>query len=216
MRNRKEFAETMIAIAAMFEKVLSEAVIDIYWQSFREYDDSVVKEALMRGVKTVWKFFPKPAEVVELIEGSPQAKQTMAWMLLVEGIKKAGAKESVRFQDPIIHTIVELWGGWTQVCYEYDLDARDFKFKEKDFKTLYQYFLSRCEKHPEYLPGGAEKHNKKYSFLDAIKPPLEIGFSDGTIMITRKPEITDGRGGDNQQNVIDQASREESIELAGG
>ena len=178
MRDKKQFAQRITALSALFDREISEAVIEMYWVALDPYGDEETERAFQEAARRC-KFFPKPAELIELIEGSSEDREALAWHALLIGIARVGSKSSVRFSDPAIHSVVETWGGWIQVC---SMTARDLQFREKDFKELYRMH-SRRDSHPEYLVGRTEADNRKRGFLDRIPKPKVVAIEGGRIDI---------------------------------
>ena len=158
-------------------------MIEMYWVALMPYDDEETERAFQEAARRC-KFFPKPAELIEFIEGSSEGKEALAWHALLTGIARVGSWSSVRFSDPAIHSVIETWGGWIQVC---SMTTRDLQFREKDFKELYRMH-SRRDSHQEYLAGRTEFDNRKRGYLDRIPKPKVVAIEGGRIDI-RDPAL---------------------------
>jgi len=66
MKDDQKFHERLIAVFAVYDKVLSTAVLDIYWETLKEFEDEIIFEALSEGIKKYWEFCPRPAHIYKL------------------------------------------------------------------------------------------------------------------------------------------------------
>ena len=179
MKDRERFKNALIALGAIHKEGISELQATVYWEALKDYEDDIVHDALAKGTKYHWRFFPKPPEIVQLIEGNTDDKVLMAWEMLGRAIENVGHSSSIKFSDPVIHSIIDLWGGWIKVC---NMDARDFKFMRKDFNSLYRIYSQR-DGHPAYLIGEHEMNNRQGGSLKFIDVPHEVHLIDGRITI---------------------------------
>ena len=88
--------------------------------------------------------------------------------------QKVGQYQSVKFNPPIIHGIIETMGGWIKLAG--DMKADDEKWKQREFERLYD-ILSRNppDKYPEYLPGVCEVQNAANGY-EVDSGIVRIGF----------------------------------------
>ena len=76
---------------------------------------------------------------------------TLAWEETVKIVNRIGGFDSVQFDDHIIHSVIEVMGGWTQLCYDlYNINEEEKKYKQREFRRLY-FVLSSKKKHPGFL-----------------------------------------------------------------
>jgi hypothetical protein len=163
MKDTKKFAKYMASCAAVFDKEVTDALSEIYWQALQSYSDEDVAAAFEQCIR-LCRFFPKPGEIIDRIDGNIGTRTAIAWAKLKETMSQVGAYTSVRFNDPVIHSVVRAMGGWMDICR---MDERDFMFREKEFKLLYEGYSRRTE-HPEYLCGEVEGKNRQRGFVEHI------------------------------------------------
>ena len=88
---------------------------------------------------------------------------------------KAGQYQSVKFDDPVVHSVLQLMGGWGAVCRLEGHD--DEKWQRIDFEKTYKALQGSGKEHPQYLPGAAEVQNSAKGF-DPNKTVVLIGFKE--------------------------------------
>jgi len=168
-----QFALRFAKLSEIYAKNISEFLIENYWEALQDFELEDVEEALSVHTNNpdCGQYFPKPADVVRFIEGSGETKALKAWTMVEKAIHQVGSYESVAFEDPLIHAVLEDMGGWVKLCST-TLEALPFRANE--FQKRYMGFLiKKPERHPKYLAGLAEIDNAKNGF--EIKPPLLVG-----------------------------------------
>ena len=108
--------------------------IMLYFNALEDFEIEQVVNAVGLAIKTL-KFYPKIAEIRELIEGQIEDRAAIAWYTVIEATKVYGQYNSIRFDDLLIHWIVERMGGWPHFC---GLVAEELPFRQKDFIQLYR------------------------------------------------------------------------------
>lgn len=186
--SKKEFIQKLYTLSEILgDKITSERA-EIYWDIFKDYSKEQLDKALNIIIKTS-KFFPKPAEIIELIEGSLESKSTVAWEQVRKAIFEHGAYQSIIFADKVIHKVIDLMGGWQKICSTLE---DDMKWVEKDFTRFYRAYQNQPLKdYPQVLIGIQEEHNRNLgngtTFIqngqirqvkDVLLEPIRIGFKE--------------------------------------
>lgn len=156
---RERFLKYMHAMGELFDKALSEHTVSLYWEALKDYSDQDIMKAFNVAAKSC-RFFPKPVDLIECIDGEKSDKSLLAWEKVYKAISGVGAYESVQFDDPAIHSCIELMGGWPQLC---QCKVDEIKWKQKEFENLYRV-MSKREDHSGYLPGIFETDNAARGF----------------------------------------------------
>ena len=78
---------------------------------------------------------------------------------------------SVKFDDPVIHSVIESMGGWEALC---SIENAEMKWKRKEFENLYPIMAKR-EAHPDRLIGMCDRQNLARGFDEFVNEPKEIG-----------------------------------------
>jgi hypothetical protein len=72
------FGGLMAVLEEVFDKDFTLQRVEIYFRALAAWPIERIKDAVESAVRTL-KFFPKPAELIELIEGSPDDQAEQAW-----------------------------------------------------------------------------------------------------------------------------------------
>ena len=115
MQNTDAFDQGMFALGETFGMEISAFKLRIYQEALKDFSDEQIQMAMGMAIKGL-KFFPKPVELIELMQGNPEENAVEAWGLLLETIKTQGAYKSIMFADAKIGHCVEMMGGWPEVC----------------------------------------------------------------------------------------------------
>ena len=178
MQDYKKFALMMATLAEVFNdgKEISKIKMEIYFKSLEKYPIDHISEAITNMINTrVYPSFPKPAEILQEINGKKEYMATEAWLQVINTIKRVGNYQSVKFADAAIHSTIEAMGGWLQLCM---MTKDEVKWKQKEFEHLYEVISSSCDgKHPDYLPGQHEINNSARGF-DVKTEVIKIGFKN--------------------------------------
>lgn len=119
-------------------KVLSERAIDIYFDTLREYPIDLVINGIKQCNKTC-KFFPRPADIIEKIDGTEDEIIDQAFILTKKTLDKIGYHNSIMFKDKkIAHTINDM-GGLQEAHDKIFRDKKDSAYF--DFKRSYKRYL---------------------------------------------------------------------------
>lgn len=169
------FMSTLVGMGELYDKVISELLADLYWQSLQSFEWEDVRQAFERHIHNPdgGQYFPKPADIVRLIEGSGETKALQAWAMVAKAIRQVGIYQSVVFDDAIIHVVLEDMGGWIALC---SMGLDEMPFRANEFQKRYMGFLNKpLKRHPKSLPGLCECGNAQNNH--AIEPPILIGDS---------------------------------------
>ena len=188
----KEFCELLDHISEQYGKPLSSGAKMLYWQGLIEFDLSAVKEALGRHLRNPdnGMFMPKIADVVRMLQGTSQDSALIAWAKVDKAVRSVGTGQSVVFDDPIIHRVLQEMGGWLSLCVKTN---DEWPFVAKEFENRYRGYKMRNEKF-EYVTkmiGLYDHHNSGNGFKE--NTPILIGSPEkaNQVMLggTNKPLI---------------------------
>jgi hypothetical protein len=154
MTNEINFKEYMTLLCEMFDRNLSDIMKDLYWGILQPYTDEECEKAF-KEIITSSKFFPKPADFIEVLRGKKEDQGVLAWIEVVNTLKSVGTYKSVKFSNPVIHSVIEAMGGWPQLGM---MEVSEEKWKQKEFERLYEVMNHRGN-HPAYLSGTHEQSN---------------------------------------------------------
>ncbi|MEW5832158.1 MAG: DUF6475 domain-containing protein [Campylobacterota bacterium] len=166
MLNENMFLAKMTMLGEMYDKKITDALLDGYWMvlcdmSDEEFVGSI--KAILSGRK--FASLPKPAEILDFAKPDLESIATIAWSDVERAIYKAGKYESVSFEDRVVNSVIDALGGWVFVCSQ---DISEMKWLKKEFVKLYSIHSKR-EDHPTHLIGIAERENGKANVIPMVK-----------------------------------------------
>lgn len=168
-----QFALSLAELGEIYAKNISEFLTDIYWKALEGFELQDVKKALRAHIYNpdCGQYFPKPADIIRFIEGSGETKALRAWTTAEKAIHQVGSYESIAFDDPLIHAVLEDMGGWVKLC---SVKLDELPFRANEFQKRYMGFLiKKPERHPKYLAGITEIDNVKNGF--EVTAPVLVG-----------------------------------------
>jgi len=176
MLDRTKFISLMTGLCELFNKIPSEFIYDFYYETLKDYSYEQVNKAVMDCIR-IYKYnlLPKPAEILEFLEGTRDDKALIAWLQVKEAIVKGGYYASIEFANPIIAHCVQELGGWQWLCCQ---QKDELPFIEKRFMDLYRLFLKRGVKDNVRLIGFIEARNNQLGHLKNMPDPVKIGFNE--------------------------------------
>jgi len=138
-------------------KDLTPGIIDIYFKALEQFEmDEVIKAITKAAVSC--KFFPKPVELIEFVQGKIEDKAEIECNKAFEALKRIGPYQSVCFDDFITQAVIKQgFGGWVKFCGESMVETEHFE--RKDFIKLYESYSRSGIKNGGYLPGISEIEN---------------------------------------------------------
>lgn len=114
-QDRKTFDKEMAGLGAIFDKAMSKPLIDAYFDALKDFPLEAIQEAFKRAIATA-KFFPRPVEVRESLEGNGDDRANQAWSTFLDATGDGGYA-SVKFLDPATAAaVIATFGGWLPAC----------------------------------------------------------------------------------------------------
>jgi len=176
MKDQIKFKEYMATLCELHDRTLSVMLTDLYWKVLEPFTDQQCESAFKEIIYSS-RFFPKPADFIETLQGTKKNKATASWLVVLESVKRIGNYQSVKFADQVIHSVVQAMGGWPELCM---MENDDVKWKQKEFERLYEVISMRGGSHPDYLPGTTELSNSSRGF-DSENNIVRVGFDSKKI-----------------------------------
>lgn len=125
------------------------------------------------------QFMPKPADIVRELEGNTQTQSGAAWTKVDKAIRRVGLYQTVIFDDPIIHKVIDDMGGWIMLCQS---SGEEYPFKQNEFERRYRGYINReVLNYPRKLIGLSESHNARHNL--AIAAPVAVGDQDKALLV---------------------------------
>ncbi|WP_430735151.1 DUF6475 domain-containing protein [Halodesulfovibrio aestuarii] len=160
MDDREQFLSRFIGLCELFNIEASEFKTEIYFRALSRFDVQAVVQGIDNAIVRC-KFFPKPVELIELIQGSPEDVAEIEASKVWEAISRVGGHTSVVFDNPVTAAVVEHgFGGWVKLCSE--MKANEEKWFRKDFIKTFSSFARQNVQHFGELSGRAAIANEAH------------------------------------------------------
>ena len=147
---------------------LSKEKQEIYFLALKDLSKEEFQTGFIRIVKDrKYTNFPSIAEIRKyslwLKEQDVETRIHIAKEKLKAAIKVYGAYQTVGFDDPNIHAVIDSLGGWLQVC---TMDMEDLdKFITFEFKKVYKAYLQVSYNINSKYLGIHDKENEKENLI---------------------------------------------------
>jgi uncharacterized protein YdcH (DUF465 family) len=176
--DKNKFMDLIGGIGLIFDKNINEIILKLYFEGLQDFTIEQIENAIKQILKTN-KFFPKIAEIRNILEGDLNIKDgesDLALILLEKSFKISGDYIDCIFENPHINKTIKFISNWHDL-----LNEEDWKFKRNEFKSIYQslkkddYKLNKIlGKHNENNPEQSKHkilfifNSGEYLELDAI------------------------------------------------
>ena len=135
--DHERFAQVLQVLAEAMGETLAPARVAIYFKVLSRFEIEALERAAYIHIERS-KFFPKPAELIELIEGTIDDKAVLAWSRTLRAIETVGTYESVDFGDAILHATITAMGGWTEAWRWERMDSKEQGYLRHQFCVTYE------------------------------------------------------------------------------
>lgn len=161
-RDGEAFTRLLELVGEITDVSVSAARTTMYFGALKQYDYAIVQAAINQHIATS-KYFPKPADLRDIIEGTEAEQDSNRWLALDEAIRKVGVWQSVIVADPVMaEAIIRVWGSWIALCvFRNENDEFLWNSKRKDFVAAYRIASKypRRNADPVLLAGHCERQN---------------------------------------------------------
>lgn len=171
--DKVKFSALITDVLAFYKQDVSKFAVSVWWQACEPFDFEQVSKALSAHAVDPERgqFAPKPADVVKVLAGTKTDRARLAWGKAFDAMQRVGAYQSVAFDDPVIHAVIEDLGGWTKLCRS---DMKELSFIEHRFCESYRAYSGRPDlSYPAKLIGEYEAVNRHEG--RKVAPPVLIG-----------------------------------------
>lgn len=157
--DRAAFAVQLAMLSEVFDKELSTAASEAYFGALRRYDIDAIRLAVEQAICRC-QFFPRPAQLIDLLEGGTIDDRAMlAWNRVLGALEAHGTGQSVDFGDQALHAAVLTIGGWGVEEWG-RWDEQEEGYARAAFLRAYRAFHSAPRsRRISYLPGRFEQSN---------------------------------------------------------
>jgi hypothetical protein len=195
-QEKKNAIEILTGSAELLNRDMSPLAISIYIRAIEDLPFEDVSKAFSQLIQEK-KFFPAPAELREMVLGTPEKLEDIAMIecaKVVEAISRHGAYRSVVFDDPVTMAVIQQgFGGWERL--NTDLTMSEEKFFRKDFVKTYQSYARGGITHYGVLYGITDRANSARGFEGQGRSPALIGDERKAIAVMNfkdRPQLPKG------------------------
>lgn len=176
------FAKLLTATAAVYGKPAPEkTTIRVFYRALERYTFDEIRRGFNAHIQNPdnGQFFPKPADVIRQIGGDTGTQAANAWTAVDYAVRTTGPYQSVVFDDPITHRVIDDMGGWIALC---NTTADEYPFKANEFKTRYRGFvMNPPAEYARVLTGIADAQNRQRGL--SLAAPVLIGNPDRAALV---------------------------------
>jgi len=172
MESKQLLMEYMSLWTEMHSKEVTPTLAEAYWRSLKGHSGEDCRAAFEKCTDEC-EWFPKIPEIKRALPGNASAgdKAVLAWVEVDKAVRTIGNYQSVRFSDPVTHSVIQAMGGWSYLC---SLTTEEYKWKRVEFEKLYPTMAAKGG-HEQYLQGDCEQSQRLNDRADWVKPVAQVG-----------------------------------------
>lgn len=141
--DRVRFGRALLVLSETFNEPVSQVRATAYFETLADLPFEQVERASRTWLRT-GKFFPRPSELREAIEGVAQDRALLAWHELTSEIRRVGSYGTPRLSEATAEAMRATWGSWQAVCYGLPAPGEtQHDFEHKRFIANYQAVARR-------------------------------------------------------------------------
>ena len=133
----RAFVEVLFAMGEAFETSVSAIRAEMVCRALEDLPFEAVKAAAATHLRH-GKFFPKPAELRELVEGNTDDQAEIAWQWVPKEVRRVGYLGTPSYPDEATKRATEgLFGSWRALCENLPAGGPELLGFRKQFLALY-------------------------------------------------------------------------------
>lgn len=109
------FTNAMLALAEVFKNPVSERLTTTYYESLKDLTIEQFETAAQHVIDT-GRFFPKPVELREAVEGNQSDEAALAFAEFQQEVSRVGYMRTPSLQPATMEAVRLVFGGWRQAC----------------------------------------------------------------------------------------------------
>lgn len=111
----RRFAELMMALGETFREPVSDFRAEIYFNALKNLPLAEVETAVQLAIQGK-TFFPKPAELRELVNGNASSEADLAWAAFQREVTRVGYMRTPSLPETTMATVRQVFGSWRAAC----------------------------------------------------------------------------------------------------
>lgn len=181
--DKKQFAGLIGALGEIFGQEVSKPKLALYFAALRDLSIEQVQAATETLAGSA-KFFPRPVEIREAVEGSIQDRAAVAWRTFLD-LCVHSAYPSLQVTDGALAYAIEEMGGYREaVAKIHNASPEMERACQKSFEQFYKIGQVRNAQ-PKYILGEFEARNRGLQSWVAIRngQPVEAFEIDTPVVL---------------------------------
>jgi hypothetical protein len=135
--DRDDFGRVFFVLCETFGEPISDLRTEGYFAALGDFSIDQARAAMNQALRSC-KFFPKPVELRELIEGRTDDAAEQAWGAVLGEIRRVGYIGVPALEPRALRAVNELWGSWRRLCETLPAEGPELVGWIKQFKATYQ------------------------------------------------------------------------------
>lgn len=194
---KSEFTHYIKAVLRFYEQEASEVVLDVWWSVCESYSMKQIRYAMTSYTASASGavFVPNPTDIGCLLQEVKQDKVIQAWRKVAGAMSHVGAYKDIRFDDGVIHLVVQGLGGWPALCKTVRTEMGELERRFCECYRAYCVYLAQVNddrrsgeqllQYPSFLRGDRkpDAFYKKHKLR--VPVPVEIGELKGCAYVER-------------------------------
>lgn len=157
MQDQNKFKEQLALVSEKYQVSISQAMTAMIWLFLQDYSDRDCIDAFTKVIINGRFYKDLIPDLKEALQGYiKEDPSTKAWLLIDNAMRKHGPYVSIDFGDKKIHKAIESLGGWE---YLGTLSEDDWKWKRKEFDSIYEALSNDNQFYPDHVIGTFESKN---------------------------------------------------------
>ncbi len=167
MKDKAAFKEFMAGIGEVFNKEITPVLTKIYWKVLEPFNSDECKKAFSLAI-TYCKFFPKPADLIEFMNGSLEQRAIIEADKLI-AFRRENSEWDYYKELPEIPEMIDPVTRYLMTCrWDYVRWAKDFNLGE-DLPFWKREFISSYLAHSKIGNLQVEAPKRKLKLIKGIE-----------------------------------------------
>lgn len=146
--DRPRLAQYLAVLGEAFNEPVSELRAEAYFSALEDLSMASLESVGKRALNL--RFFPRPADLRLLIEGSAEHEAELAWLNVLREVRTVGYTGVPTLSPAALETVRSLWGTWTRLCQTLPGDGPELIGWAKQFQAAYQATADKLQR-PELI-----------------------------------------------------------------
>jgi hypothetical protein len=141
-------AQLLAVLAEAFGEPVSELRAEAYFLALEDVPMDALERVGRQALNL--RFFPRPADLRRLVEGSSEHAAELAWLGVLREVRRVGYTGEPELEAATLETIQGLWGSWARLCQTLPGEGPELLGWAKQFRGSYGATRERLER-PELI-----------------------------------------------------------------